>query len=249
MDYRVSTGFLAVLCVLFGALLLSGSQSQSVQESVDASGLDVFYLYPMRCVECDLHQPGQCDFCTSYYDERVMELIGGEVGVHLRFVFSDVVERPNILVIKDDRMTLGDAKSKHNMANTLCHFGEVQKSCDLFYSEVGKISSCIEGYGIDSGSIIYHTNSERCPSCRATDSVVSELQTLEYIEGIYYPVYRLDRAESGNQNLILECLRFFDNIDYVPQLLCPLNGQSLTGEFGLNEALDFAEDCMQESRK
>ncbi|MBU0762268.1 MAG: hypothetical protein KKD39_04530 [Candidatus Altiarchaeota archaeon] len=248
MDNRNLLVGLSVLCVILVALIFSGATSTTVyinRTVYPVEGLQVFYLYPLRCVNCDLNKPGQCDFCTSYYDVRLMDLVSQEVGAPVKFVVSDVVQRPNVLVVNDDKMTLGDAKTRYNIANTLCRFAGVEKSCALFNGELARIESCVEGLGVEPGTVVYHTSSGNCPVCRKMDSIVSELKGLEYQDGTYYNVKSADHQNKDDIKIVTDCMNSFDNIDYAPQLLCPINGMDLTGEFTLGQAREFADKCIQ----
>jgi hypothetical protein len=249
LDFRLISAALAVFClVLAGYVFLSGGGVRTVYVNntvYPSENLSVSYLYPLRCVNCDLNKPGQCDYCNSYYDLRVMDMLSQEVGVPVRFYVSDTVERPNVLVAYNGKMALGDGRSRFNIANTLCRFAGVKKSCELYSSEVAKVRTCVAKYGLSVNSLVYHRSSGNCPTCSKTDAIVDELRKLSYDESVKYDVYSVDRSDSAQAGFMSACLQVFDSVDYVPQLVCPGNGRDLTGQFTLAQAQEFADQCIE----
>ncbi len=249
MDYKVLAGVFGVLCIVLAAYALVGGggvKTVVVNSTIyPVAGLNVIYLYPLRCVDCDLTVPGSCDYCTSYYDDRLMDLISQEVGAPVEFFVSDTVNKPSVLVASDGRVTLGDARTRYNIASTLCSFAGVQKSCEFVSSELGRISECISKYGVSDTTLIYHTSSTNCPVCKQTDGYADDLAKLEYNDTLKYSVKVVDHADKTQSKILTECMSSFDNIDYAPQLLCPANGFDLTGEFTLSQAREFADKCIE----
>ncbi|MBD3387942.1 MAG: hypothetical protein GF414_03270 [Candidatus Altiarchaeales archaeon] len=248
MDYRFAAGVLGVIClILAGFIVFGGTVHTEVVEFNNTvypvEDLTVYYLYPLRCVDCDLHVQGECDYCTSYYDIRLMDLISQEVGTPVQFKVSDAVSKPAVMVMYEDKATLGDARTRYNIAHTICLLSGLEKSCQLFESELERVGSCVEGYGLGEDSIVYHTSSGNCPICESTDKVVDELEGLEYDDGVVYDVYTADHAV--NKEILTDCLQAFDRTEYAPQLLCPATGKDLTGDFTLSEAREFADKCIE----
>jgi hypothetical protein len=68
---------------------------------------------------------------------------------------------------------------------------------------------------------------------------------LDYNETVKYGVRYVDHASREEMKLINDCFVSFSNIDYVPQVLCPVNGRDLTGEFTLGQLRDFADECIE----
>jgi hypothetical protein len=248
MDYKLVSVGLAVLCLVLASLILAGGTEKTIYVNntmYPKEDLRVLYLYPLRCVDCDLNKPGQCDYCTSYYDVRLMDMLSQEVGVPVEFHVSDTVHRPSVLVAYDGKVTLGDARTRYNIANTLCRFAGVEKSCTLFKAELERVTNCVGDYGIEPGTVVYHTSSRQCPVCAGTDKAANELIGLEYDDSVKYRVYSIDHADSQEKKILSDCFRAFDDIDYVPQLLCPVTGKDLTGEFTLSQAREFADQCLE----
>jgi hypothetical protein len=251
MDFKVVSAVLAVLCLVLGALALSGGGVRTVYVNSSAEApedLAVSYLYPLRCVNCDLNKPGECDYCNSYYDERVMDTLGEAVGVPIRFFVSDSVSRPGVLVAYKGKMTLGDGRTKYNLAHTLCQFAGVKVSCDLFQGESVKVKACMDKYGVPSGSVLYQTGGKDCPACQKTTGVVEELRASSYNESSSYVVRTVDRSDASQKRLVSECMQSFDSAEYVPQLLCPASGSDLTGQFTLSQAQQFADRCVESAK-
>ena len=248
MDYRFVSAFLmvCVLALVFYVVSAVPAVETVVVDSIvyPVDGLAVTYLYPIRCVDCDLNVAGQCDFCNSYYDIRSMDVLSHDVGVPLSHAVSDVVDKPALFLVSEGKSTLGDARSKVTIANNLCRFAKVQKSCDLFTKELENLGLCVGGYGIGENTLIYHTSSGKCNVCGKTDPIADELAKLDFNDTVKYSVYTVDHNSADGKQLISECLGAFNNINYAPQLLCPNNGADLTGQFTLSEAREFADVCM-----
>ncbi len=240
---------LAIFAGLLSVYIITGcggGKAAVVNNTVyPVEGLRVVYLYPARCAECDLAVPGQCSYCNSYYDLRLMDLLSQEVGVPVEFAVSDIVSKPNVFVVDDGRATLGDARTRWNIANTLCRFAGVEKSCQLFNEELDRVRNCIADYGVDENQLIYHTSSRNCPVCTRTDGIIEDLVDLEYNDTLMYSVYTVDHADPGERKMITECMQAFDYVDYAPQLLCPASGRDLTGDFTLGRAREFADQCIE----
>jgi hypothetical protein len=248
MDFRVLSAVLGFLCLILVYFAFSGggglTETVFVNRTVyPEAGLEVFYLFPGRCVDCDLTIPGQCDFCNSYYDDRVMDLLSNELGVPLQFRVSEYINRPGLLVVTSEKMDVGDAGSRHNMAKMLCDFAKVEESCDFHQGFVDDVRSCSEKYGVVDG-LIYHTSSIGCSGCLRTDEVVGELVKLYYNDSLMYDAVTFDRQGEG-KNYIAECLPVFDNNAFAPQLVCTKTARDLTGIFTLGEATDFADECIE----
>jgi hypothetical protein len=248
MDYKLVSAGLAILSIVLASLILAGGTERVVEVNntvYPQEGLRVYYMYPLRCVDCDLNKPGQCDYCTSYYDARLMDLLSQEVGVPVEFHVSDTVHRPSVLVVYDGKITLGDARTRYNIANTLCSFAKIEKSCTLFTGELERVEECVAAYGVEPGTVVYHTSSRQCPVCIGTDKSIKKLEGLEYEEGVGYSVHVVDHADEQALKILSDCFRAFDDVDYVPQLLCPVTGKDLTGEFTLSQASEFADNCIK----
>lgn len=242
MDQKIVSAFLGVLVVFMGLYIVGSAFSDGgcVNETkvvYPDSDLSVFYLYPLRCVDCDLTEGGACDYCNSYYDLRLMDLVSDEVGVPVEFVVSDVVSRPNVFVVYDDKAVLGDARTRYNIAGTVCAISGLEKPCSVYAKALQDMQSCLSDYGVADDAIVYHRSSENCPVCSKTDRVVEDLR------GEGYSVYTLDHADGDDMDVIRNCMAAFDHVDYTPQLLCPTTGKDLTGEFDLSQGIDFAETC------
>ncbi|MFH1403709.1 MAG: hypothetical protein ABIH11_05510 [Candidatus Altiarchaeota archaeon] len=251
LDYRVvsvALAFLLLAVVGYHFQTIRSVEPVVVEKKVvegEESDLQVFYLYPARCVDCDLNVPGQCDYCNSYYDERVMGLLSGELGVPVRFFVTDIVVRPNVFVASGDKAGLGDGRTKYNIANTVCELAGSEKSCELHESEVKRVKDCVARYGLADDTIVYHYTKSGCNSCARTTPVVQELLGLEYNETLKYTVHYVDHGDKEEMKLINECFMSFNYIDYVPQALCPANGKDLTGEFSLGMIRDFTDACIE----
>jgi hypothetical protein len=247
MEYKHVSAALAVLCLVLAGLIASGAVSREVYVNKTVypqDDLRVYYLYPLRCIDCDLNKPGQCDFCNSYYDERMMDTLSQSVGVPVKYYVSDAVNRPNVFVASKDKVILGDGRGRFNIAHTLCSFAKVEPSCELFSQELVRVGSCVAGYGLGKGDVVYHTNSKNCAECQKTEPIVAELKGLDF-EGAKINVRSVDSTDAAQMKLMQECLQGFDNTDYAPQLLCPKTGKDLTGVFTLSQARDFAEECLR----
>jgi hypothetical protein len=248
MDYKLVSGVLVVLCVALAAYAIIGAggaktvcQNNTVYPTDD---LRVYYLYPLRCVNCNLNVPGQCDFCNSYYDERMMDLVSQDVGVPVKYYVSDVVERPNVFVASNEKVTLGDARNRLNIAQTLCRFAKVAKSCKLFNSEMSKVASCLKDYNLMAGEVVYHTSATGCTMCAKTDAVVGDLLDQDYNDTMKYSVYKAESTAQSGQ-IMTKCLQMLDSGGSLPQLICPDANKDLTGEFTLSQARDFADRCIE----
>jgi len=252
MDYRVVSGVLAVVCLFLAAyvFVVGGPVKSVVVNNTVASpsgDFGAYYLYPLRCVNCNLNEPGQCDYCNSFYDERVMDLVSQDVGVPVQFYISDAVKWPGILVMSKGRVTLGDARKRINIAQTLCDFAGVKKSCEYFAGQMNGVRECVKSFGIDEKTLVYHTNTGKdCPACAKTGSVVEELKALNYDDNTKYAVFTADRAVSEKGKIITQCLGSYDNNPTVPQLICPGTYRDLTGEFTLSQAQEFADKCVEQ---
>lgn len=248
MDYRIVSAGLGVVCLVLAAYVLVGGtvETQILNSTVyPVEDLMVYYLYPVRCVDCDLRVPGECDYCTSYYDDRLMDLISQEVGAPVQFEISDAVNRPGVFVVYRDQATLGDARTRYNIAHTICTLSGLEKSCELFASELKRVRECVQDFGVEEDAIIYHTSSVNCPVCSATDGIIEDLKDLEYDDNIGYEVKTVDHAVKEERKILTDCMRAFDNIEYAPQLLCPKVGKELTGQFSLSQAREFADQCIE----
>jgi hypothetical protein len=247
MDYKVVSGALALVCVALAAFAFLGGGAGKVcvnSTIYPSDDLRVYYLYPLRCVNCDLNKPGQCDYCNSYYDARVMDMVSQEVGAPVQFFVSDVVSRPNVFIASKEKVTLGDARTRFNIANTLCSFAGIKKSCDLYGSEMGKMKKCMVAAGLSDKTLTYQTKGSGCATCVKTDELVQQLRTLDYNDTTKYSVQVIDRSGDGKK-IMSDCLQAFDDDAYAPQLICPANGKDLTGDFTLGQAREFADKCME----
>ena len=236
------------MCLALAAYVLLGAGTRTVYVNSTVyprDDLSVSYIFPARCVGCDLNKPGQCDFCTSYYDARMMDVLSQDVGVPVRFYVSDVVQKPNVIVEYRNKMTLGDGRSKYNIAHQLCDDTGSEIPCRLFSGEVQRIRACVSKYGVGINTVVYHRSGKDCPLCSKTDPVVAELKGASYNDDTKYRVYAVDESVPDERKMLSECMQGFDNSDYAPQLLCPANGEDLTGEFGLSQATAFADRCIE----
>jgi len=242
MDFRVVSGVLAVLCVVLAVVIVSAS---APAVPVSSANISVYYLYPLRCVDCDLNKLGQCDYCTSYYDERTLGLVSDEVGVPLEFRVSDAVNTPGVFVSYKNKATLGDARTRYNIAGTLCRFAGVNKSCVYYGAQSKRVSECVAGFGLGKGALVYHTGGSGCVKCEKTDKVVSGLESLSYDDNTPYLVKWADRSKASGAKIVSDCFQSYDNPSYAPQLLCAATGRDLTGDFTLGQARDFADKCIE----
>ncbi|MFH1055621.1 MAG: hypothetical protein V1744_05970 [Candidatus Altiarchaeota archaeon] len=248
MDFKAVSWGLGVLCVVLAAYALLGGATRTVYVNntvYPKDNLTVYYLYPLRCIDCDLNKQGQCDYCTSYYRSEMMELLSQDLGVPVSFHISDVVSKPNALIVYNEKITLSDGRSRYNIANTLCRFAGVKKSCELFDGELKRVKECVSRYGVDEDTLVYHTNSKDCAVCSKTDEIVGKLIGLEYNDTMKYTAKMFDHSDPQGKKIFSDCLQSFDNTDYVPQLLCTGSGRDLTGEFTLKQATDFADLCIE----
>ena len=248
MDYKVVSGVLGVLCVLLAAFVVLGAGAKTVYVNntvYPRDDLSVSYIYPARCVSCNLNKPGACDFCESYYDNRMMDVLSQDVGVPVSFFVSDVVQKPNVIVEYKSKMTLGDGRSKYNIAHQLCDVTGSETPCRLFNGEVQRIRSCVSKYGVGMNTVVYHRGGKDCALCTKTDPVVDDMKNANYNDNTKYKVFAVDESVLEERKLISECMQGFDNSDYAPQLLCPANGEDLTGEFSLSQATAFADRCIE----
>ncbi|MFH0863143.1 MAG: hypothetical protein V1875_08970 [Candidatus Altiarchaeota archaeon] len=248
MDYKLVSAALGILCIALAAYVLSGAGVNTVYVNntvYPRENLSVSYIYPSRCVDCDLNKPGECDYCTSYYDDRMMDILSQDVGAPVRFYVSEVVEKPNVIVEYRQRMTLGDGRSKYNIAHQLCDVAGLAASCSLFDGEMQRIRACVSRYGVGVNTVVYHRSSKDCTLCTKMDAVVDELKNANFDENTKYKVFVVDESSPEEKKLLSECMQGFDNSDYAPQLLCPANGEDLTGEFTLGKATAFADRCME----
>jgi len=253
MDYKLVTAALAVLCLILAAYIIvapkagvGGQSTVYVNNTVyPKDDLRVYYLYPLRCVECDLTKPGQCDYCTSYYDVRLMDMISQEVGVPVEFKVSDVVSKPAVFVVTKDKSTLGDARTRFNIDNTVCGLAGVKAACDAFKANLDAMRACVTRAGLPVNGLVYQTSSQDCPVCKNVDGIASQLGALSYNDTVEYSVKIVDRADDSQRKLISDCFGAFDKQDYAPQLLCPATGKDLTGEFTLSQAQAFADRCIE----
>ncbi|MCX6695181.1 MAG: hypothetical protein NTU61_02645 [Candidatus Altiarchaeota archaeon] len=245
MDVRDYVIGVLVLVLAAGAVFVfSGVEKGGVVEN--ASGVQVFYLFPQRCVSCDLRTPGECDFCTSYYDDRVMGVIGQELGVELKFVVSDAVDQPNVFVVNGWRAGLIDAKSKYVIADGLCKFANVSKSCDALKSEVNRTRECVKRYSLTEDTLVYHYSTSGCIHCARTTPLFDDLLSESYNETYGYKVRKADDNNTGDRKMLDECFGSFMNLDYVPQVVCPRNGDSITGGIEkLSTLREFADKCIE----
>jgi hypothetical protein len=248
MDFKLVSGVLGVLCIVLAALAVMGGggvKTVYVNNTVyPVSDLSVQYLYPLRCVNCDLNVPGQCDYCNSYYDERTMDLISQDMGVPVKFFISDAILRPGLLVSYKDKVTLGDGRTRFNIASTLCDFAKAKASCDFFNGYLSRSIECVKGFGVAADTMVYQTASKSCPLCSKTDAVVEGLRGQDYSDGVKYKVFTADRS-GLSAGIISNCMQAFDGDNYAPQLICPKTGKDLTGDFTLSQAREFADKCIE----
>jgi hypothetical protein len=250
MDFKLVSGVLGLLCLVLAAyaLLGGGVRTETVVAQCPLQGnLSAYYLYPLRCVNCDLNAPGQCDYCTGYYDERTIGLVGADVGVPLQFKLSDAVNVPGVFVVSGGKATLGDGRTRYNIAQTLCQFAGVKESCDYFHGQRDRMLACVAGYNLAPGTVVYHTGGKDCTACSKADSIVAELKGLQYNDTVGYGVFVADRSKPQGAKIVSDCMQFFDAKTYVPQLLCPATGRDLGGDFTLSQAREFADRCIESS--
>ncbi len=246
MDQRIPLVAVVVILAVCAGYLYSNPIKETIEINntiYPIDGLDVFYLYPLRCVNCDLMIEGQCDYCTSYYDERVMDLLSQQVGVPVDLKISDVVNKPSVFIVKNEKATLADARNRYTIANSLCKFANVESSCKMLESELERAVTCLEKRGIEKDSIIYHKSSVQCGECSKTDPMIDEMKKMEAQDGENYKVAILDQADPEDKKTLADCMDVYNNIQYVPQLICPTSGKDITGSFTLSKATDFADDC------
>ena len=175
-----------------------------------------------------------------------MSTLGGELGVVLKFVVSDAVDRPNVLVINGSKAGLVDAKSKYGIAGGLCSLGGVVKSCVAFREEVNRTRACVKRYGLTEDTVIYLYSKFNCIYCDRTTPLVDSLSGEVSFNDTYpYRVKKADENSSADRKLLDVCFGSFINLDLVPQVICPKNGDSISGEVDtLSTLRDFADKCV-----
>ncbi len=99
--------------------------------------------------------------------------------------------------------------------------------------------SCLEGYGIDKGAVIfYHT--DWCPHCQKMKPWVQNLTD----EG--YKFFSVEAEKEPNKvKIVKECAsKEINTGGGIPQFGCPANGKSHIGEFtSIADMKNFAEEC------
>ncbi len=99
--------------------------------------------------------------------------------------------------------------------------------------------SCLEGYGIDKGAVIfYHT--DWCPHCQKMKPWVQNLTD----EG--YKFFSVEAEKEPNKvKIVKECAsKEINTGGGIPQFGCPANGKNYIGEFmSIADMKNFAEEC------
>ena len=246
MDQRIPfVAAIIVLSALSGYLYLNPArETVEVKNTVyPVEGVQAFYLYPLRCIDCDLNVPGECDLCASYYDERIMDLLSSQVGVPVKFAISDAVDLAAIFIIDGNRATLADGRNRYNIANTLCEFANIEVSCGILEDELKRSRACLLRHGIEENSIIYHRATKGCAQCQMTDRIIQDMRELTDDYDRPYSIAILDQDIAEDKRTVTECMDVFNNMHYVPQLICPATGRDISGGFTLSQARDFAQEC------
>ncbi len=95
-------------------------------------------------------------------------------------------------------------------------------------------SDCFSG----SPDTVVFVYSNSCPHCHNMMPIIQEL------EGEGHKFYWAESSDAGARQVINEC--FSDLMSgYVPQFICPPNGEEITGEMSKSELKAFAEECGQ----
>ncbi|HZX44848.1 MAG TPA: hypothetical protein VFF28_04150 [Candidatus Nanoarchaeia archaeon] len=90
-------------------------------------------------------------------------------------------------------------------------------------------------FGESPGTVLF-VYSNSCPHCQNMKSIIKELEK----EG--YKFYWAEGSDPEARDIIDQC--FSDIIGgYVPQFICPANGQEKTGEMTKAELKNFADSC------
>jgi len=244
-DYIIA-GLIVALVALAAYALTSGKNAAPAKDAPDASGARVYYLYPKRCVSCDLTKPGQCDYCNSYYDERVVGTVGADLGLSMEYLVSDAVESPNVMIINGGAANLADAKGKYILAKGLCvNLGG--KSCEAFSGEISRTKSCIAKYNISEDTLVYHYRRGECIYCDKTTPYIDSLAAeVSYNDTYHYKVLKIDDKSPSERRILDDCFSTYVNLDYVPQVICPKTGESITGAIEkLSAARAFADKCIE----
>lgn len=210
------------------------------------SELVAVYLYPQRCIDCRNDYPTSCtEDCVIYNDTSMIESLSRELNVSISYAVADVVRDPSLFVSYRGVGGLGDARSRYNMISTLCAIAKNKKACDLLDEKLGGMRECLAGYGINKSTVIYHYTETGCSHCNVTSLRVNELVELSYNDSINYSVAWFEGFNDTQMNVLDECISEFIDLNYVPQLFCPANGRSITGEIQmLSQVRNFADECI-----
>ncbi len=208
--------------------------------------LMVFYLYPKRCVSCNVKNPPEsCMGCERYYDVDVVNSVSEDIGVHLTPYVADMVNEPSVLIAYKSVSALGSAKNKYNIAKSICAVAGVKSACNVSTGLLGGLQSCLAGYNVSEDTVVYYQLSGGCEFCEQTRPYVEELEALNYSDGTPYKVAWFDSKNDTQKAVLEKCVNEFVDLRYVPLVFCPANGFSKTGAMKLSDLRDFADDCFK----
>lgn len=236
----ITIGIIVVISFMIG---FRASNYLNPTSEPDANGLDVVYLYPERCINCERHIPPTCGDCNTFYlDQNILSALGDDLGVNLKLHVSDAVYEPSIFITYGNKATLASAKGKLAIANALCSGMNVEKSCNIVEASLSGVGDCISKYNVTDDTLLYHHGSS-CEECERTKPFVRELETLAY-DGESYKVLWIDDENSEQMKILKECASDYMDLNYIPQVFCAANVRSKTGRMILSELRDFADDCI-----
>mgnify|MGYP006288816153 FL=1 len=203
-------------------------------------GLQVFYLYPQRCIDCVEGTSRDCEFCSMYYNERVLDSVSESLGFPLKWYPSSLVSEGSVFVAGNGNVGLGVADNKFSIANTVCKITGHERACSLRGQELERSIQCLEKYGIHEDTLIYHyTTRGDCSHCEDTTRTMNQ-----YVGETGDDVVWIDHSNKTQLNILNDCMRAFSTRQYVPELLCPENGLSIVGRISNTGKVEkFAEDC------
>jgi len=205
----------------------------------------VYYLYPKRCIACEINIPPSCDGCHGFYDEQALSAVSSDLGVPLFFVVSEAVSDASLMIMADGRALLGSAKSKLMISQAVCAATGVKESCGVYSDYLSTVISCFEDFGFDSSALIYH-HGGGCVHCSEMEESVRELMNLSY-EGSPYSVVWLSEDDESEKEVLQECVGSILDLRYIPQVICPANVKTHVGAMDLSQLRDFADECIEAS--
>ncbi|MFH1722663.1 MAG: thioredoxin family protein [Candidatus Altiarchaeota archaeon] len=190
-----------------------------VEPSKPIEGLEVYYLYPDSCTKCD---PG------------AIEVLGAKLGVVVKSSANDVIPASQMLIIRDEKSTVATTRNLNNILRAWCANG-VEGACSLSEDEEEKMLSCLENNSISINSTVFFY-ADDCSYCEKMFPLVEEL------EGRGFSFLRINSKRVDLEPAA--CMRTYMNLaGGTPQLICPADGKSNTGELGRGNLALFVEEC------